>query len=407
MDLNPLAPQDPQEGTSKNPPIDLGKILLPKKETPGTSINSAQRINAGALLESEQGATLKPEPEAASQKSSGSPQTFAQQPQAPASPAPKKEPGVRSLETYQGDIEQLVENKNVSVVSIAAAEAARRGGSGSAAPASRAATDILGLLKKAGMILGGVVLLAGAAGALAWVLQPPKAVDMPAAQTSPFIKVDETKVLTLPDTPVSHADFIQALAQQQSTVSLSLGLIERLYLATASTTPQGQQLTQLSAPAMLALLSPNVPDTLLRAIDPNVYLIGVHSYDSNQPLIILQATSYEAAYAAMLAWEPYMQKELSPFFMRTPQAQLSQQSTATSTASSTVATSTPPAQPVNTGFRDSIIENHDVRVIEDTNNNILLLWTFLDRKTLVITTNDATLREVISRLSNPPIEATP
>jgi hypothetical protein len=37
----------------------------------------------------------------------------------------------------------------------------------------------------------------------------------------------------------------------------------------------------------------------------------------------------------------------------------------------------------------------------------LLLWGFINRNTLVITTNEATMREVISRLKNAPIVPTP
>ena len=58
-------------------------------------------------------------------------------------------------------------------------------------------------------------------------------------------------------------------------------------------------------------------------------------------------------------------------------------------------------------FLDQIVENHDARVALNAQSDILLLWTFLDRSTIVITTNDATLREVISRLSQASILSLP
>jgi hypothetical protein len=391
--------------------IDLGKILLPKKDA-GPSKDSAQRINAGALLESEQGATLPPPSKPA--------------PAAPLAPdKPKKETtSVSPIETYQGDIEGLVQSKNVSVLSIAAAEAARRESQPQIeANVQKTPIDFAGIARKGAMILGGLALLVGAGGVLWLVLRPEATVEIQAPQASPFIKVDDTKVLTLPAGVFSHANFIKALADQRDKVALSLGLIERLELVAASTTPAGQTLNPITVSEFLNYLSPNVPDTLLRALKPTAYLFGVHSYDGNQPFLILQVDSYEAAYAGMLSWEHTMSIELADLFIRPAPVHLEEirpapvatstpdsiaTSTATSTADSiatTTATSTPPApMPV---FVDAIVENHDARVIQSQSGDILLLWTFVNRNILVITTNESTLREIISRLADPSIVPTP
>lgn len=367
--------------------IDISKIILPRKNAP--SVDSAQRINAGALLEQEQHATL--------------PKT--EKVQAPSTPpaAAIEGEGVKSLETYQGDIESLVQDKNISVVAIAAAEAARRGTvslQGSAASASTMA-DIQSLLYKIATIGAGLILVAGAVGLLVWILRPAPSVTIGTAQESPFINVDDTKVLTAPKQNLSHVGFVEALNQQRGAVSLSLGLIARLYVVESSSTPQGTEVyTPFTTSRMLGLLDPQVPEALVRSLNPTVYLLGVHSYDENQSFLILRADSYEAAYAGMLAWERTMQQSLSPLFKRTPNSHLPAQEAATSTA-----TSTP--QLIQTGFIDRIVENHDARVILDDTKELLLLWTFLDRKTILVTTNDATLREIISRLKNPSIVPLP
>jgi UDP-N-acetylglucosamine transferase subunit ALG13 len=56
---------------------------------------------------------------------------------------------------------------------------------------------------------------------------------------------------------------------------------------------------------------------------------------------------------------------------------------------------------------DKIVENHDARVIQNNTGDVSLLWTFIDRNTLIITTNDATLREIISRLQTAPVTPIP
>ncbi|HVV38805.1 MAG TPA: hypothetical protein VHD31_00570 [Candidatus Paceibacterota bacterium] len=416
MDLNPIVPQDPQGGSSNTPPappvpvpqsgaggVDLSKILLPKKDAPGKTVDSAQRVSAGALVAQEQTATLPKQPAPA-----------------PITPAPeqkKEDAFVKPVETYQGDIEKLVQNKNMSVVSIAAAEAARREVTSlGEEPPPAAPFDWLGVLKRTGMLAGGAVLVVAAIGLILFVLQPPKTVNVPSAVAAPFITIDGTKVLTIaPDKKLTHADVVNALNDERKAVKLPLGLIERLYMAYSSTTASGEQaIDPLSAQEVLQFLSPNVPDTLTRTIDPSEFVLGIHVYEENQPFLILKADSYEQAYAAILNWEPYMQKDLAPLFARTPRLQIMatqpNATTTQSTATSTATTTTTPPVPnytASTTFIDRIVENHDARVIQDSAGNILLLWSFLDRKTLVITTNEVTLREIISRLKNPPITPLP
>jgi hypothetical protein len=121
-------------------------------------------------------------------------------------------------------------------------------------------------------------------------------------------------------------------------------------------------------------------------------------YNDNQPFLIVRVDSYEAAYAAMLAWEPTMQADLSPLFDYTPTVHIPEQG---------IATTTTPTQFIQTGFVDKIVENHDARVIQNSTGDVSLLWTFIDRNTLIITTNDATLREIISRLQTAPVTPIP
>jgi hypothetical protein len=388
----------------------LDKILLPKKDEP--SRDSAQRVNAGVLLQAEQSAELPKAPVPAPKPP--------QSPPAAQPPEKKASTGVAPLETYQGDIEGLVQSKNVSVLSIAAAEAARRGAtSGGEAAAQSPSIDIKEWAKRGAMIAGGVVLLAAAAGAIAWIAQPPRMVEVADVATVPFIKIDASKSLAVPASGFTHRDFINALVGQRDAVSLSLGLMEGLVLGTASSTANGSALIPLSAGVLLKYLSPSVPDGLVRSINPSSYLFGIHSYDGNQPFLILRADSYEGAYAGMLAWERVMPAELQPLFVRTPPVLIRNEPTtpapvATSTATTTqAASSTPVALPpaptfaAPLTFTDRIVENHDARVIENADHQILLMWAFANRNVLVITTNDATFREVVSRLETPPIVPTP
>ena len=320
-------------------------------------------------------------------------------PVTPTPPAAQQE-GVRSIETYRGDIENLVKDKNVSVLSIAAAEAARRGSHQSDAIAPSTPKQSSGLLKTIGLYALGLVLLVGASGALAYIVERPTSVATPpAAPAAPFIAVDDTKDITIAGgTP--RASLMGSLTAARDSTSLSLGLIARLLVTVASTTPAGTQvLMPIDAQSFFTIIAPNMPGALLRTISPT-YLLGVHVYTTNAPFLILHVDSYEQAYAGMIAWEPYMQQDLAPLFTTAAPIHIPEEGIATSTPA-------PSVQFFQTGFTDSIVENHDARVIQNSSGDISLLWTFIDRNTLVIATNSTTVREIISRLKDAPVTPNP
>lgn len=396
----PAAPTPAQSGAGH---VDLGKILLPKKETPGQTPLSAQRINAGALLEQEITAgslgtdtqQARVEAKTAEAKPAAMPVT------APAvlpTPAPEASL-VKPLETFQRDIESVVQHDNVSVLSIATAEANRRSATGEEEPQTKK-EQIRSLLKNSTMIGGGLVLLIAASGALAYLVTRPTSVPVTGtvAPVTPFISVDAVKEITItPDEP--RAKVMSGLDAARVATALSLGLMSQLLVTESSSTASGAAAVPLSAQEFMTLLAPNVPPVLARALKPD-YLLGVHVYNGNEAFVLFNVYSYEEAYSGMLAWEPFMQRDLAPLFNYAPSPRIPEQGVATSSTN-------PKNQFLQTGFVDKIVENHDARVLQTEYGDIYLLWTFLDRNTLVVTTNDATLREIISRLKQAPITPIP
>ncbi len=400
MDQDKTAPQEPPKPHEPETPpagkteIDLDKILLPKKEVHDPA--NAQRINAGALLEQEQNATLA-KPQAATENG------LAERSEEIRGPFPgqlgvkPEESIVRPIETYQGDIEKLVQQKNVSVVSIAAAEAVRRS---QTAGTSGTATTQESVVKKwgsrAAMILGGLFLLLLAVLVLAFVYSRTRPLTpLENAPDSPFIFVDETLGLELKPNELSRTPLMTGLENERKTISLSLGLMERIFLALASTTDEGRKTyVELGAQKLVSTLAPSMPQELLRTIKESPYLFGIHSFDGNQPFLIVNVDSYQQAFSGMLAWESTMATELAPLFSRIPRARIPEEN---------IATSTPPVSQIfNSRFVDRVVENRDSRAILNESGDILLLWTFLDRNTIVITTNEYTLKEIISRFASVP-----
>jgi hypothetical protein len=399
---NKEAPQDPQDKKIEPPAqsgaghIDMGSILLPKKEVPGHTPDSAQRINAGALLDQEltagalgtDTAQAKVEEKAAEAKPA----------LAPATPV-AEETLVKPLETFQRDIESVVQHDNVSVLTIATAEAERRSATGEEEPETKK-EKTRSFLWNALMVTGGLIFLVAASGALAYLVT--RSTSVPLAVTvnpsTPFISVDAAKEITV-TADESRQNIMASLDAARQATSLSLGLMSQLVVTESSSTDSNAPATVLSAQDFFTLIAPNIPATLARTLQPD-YLLGVHVYNGNQAFIIANVYSYEEAYSGMLAWEPFLQQDLAPLFLFSPTPRIPEQGIATTSVDST-------QQFTKTGFVDKIVENHDARVLQTQFGDIYLLWTFLDRNTLVITTNDATLREIISRLKEAPITPIP
>ena len=52
-------------------------------------------------------------------------------------------------------------------------------------------------------------------------------------------------------------------------------------------------------------------------------------------------------------------------------------------------------------FQDIVVKNRDLRALLNEQGDIVLLYTFYDRETLIITRTTSTLDEVITRLTRP------
>lgn len=144
---------------------------------------------------------------------------------------------------------------------------------------------------------------------------------------------------------------------------------------------QGAQTLETSN--FLPAISPRIPDYLLRAFDKKLVL-GFYSQNTNDLFQIININSYDNAFAGMLEWEKSMPNELLPLF---------------STIQDTI------DEPLkNKEFQDRIISNKDVRVLKDNDRNPILLYSFLDAKTLLISSSEASFRELIKRYNTSKLE---
>lgn len=162
---------------------------------------------------------------------------------------------------------------------------------------------------------------------------------------------------------------IPSFAEERRSASLSLGEIERIIPFRNEVPIPPQELATLLG----------LPAPLTREVVE--IMVGIHSFDRNQPFIIIRTNAYERSFNALLEWEKDAGRTLGIFFKPVY-------------AESSFA-------PALT-FTDDVIRNVDVRKSQEA---WPILYTFPERTLLIITTNEFTLREIMSRLSSGRIPA--
>jgi hypothetical protein len=180
---------------------------------------------------------------------------------------------------------------------------------------------------------------------------------------------------------------------------------------------------RMSAQAMLDIFDIPAPDILKRSITP-YWMLGIYTDNNGQKslFIVVSNDFFQNAFAGMLQWENVMADDLKQYlYPVSPQGIVNVPivasssiivSTSTSNISSTTATKTASSTASITNtipaikeyftlrgrFQDHIVKNKDVRAFVTDNKDVLFLYSFIDNTKMVITSSEATLAEIITRL---------
>src|SRR3989344_845136 len=187
-------------------------------------------------------------------------------------------------------------------------------------------------------------------------------------------------------TNLAQSDVQARLTQTRDTASIPRNTIAHFrVLRKIATEKEGVIVEQeLTAPSLLEAIAPRIPEALARSFEDS-FMLGRYASNQGGMFLILKPTFYENAFAGMLTWEKDMRDDLSPLFGARNNNQ--QQN----------GTSTSPL--LNSHFTDKVIENKDTRIVVDSQGEIVLLYSFVDRNTLIITSSKEAFLEVFTRLS--------
>lgn len=289
-------------------------------------------------------------------------------------PKPKSE--IPTMETYKTDIAEAIRREHMSAIKIAASQQGKIHEPGAYdLPGDRGSS-----IKKIAIIAVSLLLIVsgGAALTYSFLNRPATGPSATPNTGTPIENITFEAVKTM-IVPKDEIQFKQILTTERNTGELRLSSATKVVLATGTL----EAPVLLSAETLFSYLGPRTESSFIRALGEH-YAFGFHMTSDKEPFLVVAIDSYDHAYAGMLAWEQYMEDDLSPAFYTKETRPVS------------VGTSTPVI--ANNTFSDLVINNKDVRAVRRADGAIKLLYSFPDKKTLIITTNETTFKNLVARL---------
>lgn len=302
-------------------------------------------------------------------------------------PSPEAEPTtatdrspVVSLHTMKDDVQDAVREQQISMVRAASLEAQKRARAAPPPPiiqkheaaAPKSHRSILPVL----MIVI-FVALGGAALYGAYFLTSKQNIPVPPA--TGIIFAEQQSALSINGEGAGVLK--QALSNILSSQGNGGGSIMQVIPTVSGTSGEGPRKASLEE--FLHTLGARPPDELVRALNSDFFL-GIHAADVPSTVFIIPVTSYDHAFAGMLAWEEKIDADLQPLFK-----QISSYLPPTSTTS----------LPARRTFQDYMIRNYDTRILRDDDGSVILYYSFTPQQNfLIIASSPYSFPEVLSRL---------
>ncbi len=278
---------------------------------------------------------------------------------------PSHNPGVqiKNLRTYQGDVEEAIAKNHFTTSTILIAEQKRKAQNETSNPETAINS---GARNKFFILTGALFLILGIATVSVVFYLKSRNTAVVVQNTKALMGFSEEKIIPISD--LNREKFINDILSEKLSANLQVNSV--LYINTTDTRDEPEDLENV-----LLILAPNMPPSLSRSFDKE-YMLGIYSFGSNEPFIILTTSDFANSYSGMLKWEKDMVLDLGKIFS-IPQY---------------VGSSTPE-------FKDEAMKNKDLRVLKSSDKKTVLLYSFIDKNTLVITTNGDILNAIIGKYS--------
>jgi len=279
----------------------------------------------------------------------------------------------RVIRTFESDIATAMKEKKGSVIKIAIAEQTKKSSE----------KEIEGKVSKRNYIFLGLTLISilGGLGFIGFVVWQKIGNEIAPieAVVAPLIAAEKQKEIEI--TGLSESKIIAKIDEEMGNRTLRLDTIENIYLTeTIGETKEAMAKEPITTEKLFSIIGARIPSVLLRSLGPK-FMLGVHVFNGNSSFLILKTDFYENAFLGLLKWENEMPEDLLP-----PLG---------------VKLTNENRYLLDVGFRDITIKNIDSRAILDQSGKTILIYSIPNKDTIVITTGEDTLSEVVNRLNAP------
>ncbi len=298
--------------------------------------------------------------------------------------AKKEESAETPIRTFQGDIADAIKNDNVSMIKVALAEKKRQ--------ETRGHFDTVIETKKNDYIFYvasiGVAIVAIIAFVLFIVFGTKEEVNnfIPGTTTQNE-SIIYSEFSTVIDTNNRDSNDIERLVARIKDEAFDLGNVKEIVLTTGT----GTSTRKIDTESFFRLMGTRASDSLIRSLDPNFYF-GTYAFSRPyDTFFIFKVNSYDNAFAGMLQWENSLDIDFGGLLITKKALVPSQNTEATASTTNTAVK--------RRMFIDKVMQNKDSRVLVDERGSVLMLYTFIDKKTLIIASSDKSLKELLFRLT--------
>lgn len=291
----------------------------------------------------------------------------------------------KTIRTYESDVADALSNKKTTVSTITIAENKKK--EREEVTAIEEKGD--GRKKAIIIIISIVFIIAGLAGGYYLYLKSPLAVIAPVAvqqKKAPSIITPEVQK-ALPIGTMGSNQINKLVANALKNEKTTNGSIHEFI----PTQIVNNANSRVPVSDFIKNIGLNIPDITLRSLTKE-WMMGVYNSESqNYPFIILKTNFFQNAFAGMLQWEPMMPDEFAEIFNYKTKNEI-ENAEGTSTVKSFFT--------IHGQFTDKTILNRDIREFVNDNGEVLILYSFVDKDTIIITTSEVTLKSLIEKIEN-------
>lgn len=314
-------------------------------------------------------------------------------------PVPPPSTSVSSIRTFRQDVEQAVIKNKTSIVNMISAEENHRATDATIRTVPRRASSTLSYV----FIGASIVLVAGALAIGAFVLVGYVFSDKP-ENTSVISLINKTVPYVITDQ--SKDEIMSGLVNLRDNTHNSLGSIIEIELyerVIGSVAGSDNILTSRAEPSVfLEKIATNAPGGLARSATETL-ILGIHEMTTNQAFLLFKVDHRDTAFRGMFEWEENMDKDLAPLFGPAVERKMvpQQQQPVVTDASSTVDqyVEQPAVEYEKVVYEDLFIFNKEVRGLRNEKGVLVLLWAMPDDSTVLITSNEVTMRTILEQLA--------